>query len=396
MSLIKIPRNIFQTWSTKEMSNELTDLTNTWKEMNPNYAYFLFDDKDCEFFIQNNFENNVYQTYCRIIPGAFKADLWRYCVLYIYGGVYVDIDTICFNRIDDFLDDKIEFMTPIDLNNCPYYGKYNLFNCFVASVPKHPILLDCIKRVVYNVNNNIVPFSNLDFSGPGILGKAANVFIGNDENESFVDKEGDYGTIKFLKFEYGTEYVKDAFRNCILFQNKNGNKTIQNIYENEIKLTNNVNWGTCNNPIRAIGENVTIVSMFYNVREKERNCSNSSLNHSVNYYTNLAKEFILKLPYNLIIFTDDSNVINIINEERTQYKEKTFIVNKPFEETYYYRHLNVLSELQTKFIIHNGNIEHETPMYIILNNNKFFFMEKTPLNINPFNSSHFIMDGFWY
>jgi mannosyltransferase OCH1-like enzyme len=164
MSLIKIPRNIFQTWETKHFSSEFDILTQTWKYKNPNYAYFLFDSNDREDFIKKYFDENIYRAYCRIIPGAFKADLWRYCILFIYGGVYVDIDTICLNNIDSFLDKDIEFMTTIDLNNCPYYGTYNLSNAFIASIPRHPILMDCIKRIVYNIENNIIPFSNLDLT----------------------------------------------------------------------------------------------------------------------------------------------------------------------------------------------------------------------------------------
>lgn len=250
MKLTKIPRNIFQTWSTKNISDSFRELTQSWINNNKNYSYFLFDDKYCEDFIKKNFDENVFKAYCRIIPGAFKADLWRYCMLYIYGGVYADIDTICNGSIDDFLDENIEFMTPIDLNNCPYYGKYNLFNCFIASIPKHPILLDCINRIVHNVENNIVPFSNLDFSGPGILGKSTNLFLGLDENTSFIGKEGNINKIKLLKFECGTEYVKDLYTDKVLFQNKNGNSLIQEIYNNEIKQTNIIDWGTCKNPIK--------------------------------------------------------------------------------------------------------------------------------------------------
>lgn len=395
MKLTKIPRNIFQTWKTKDISDEFKSLIQTWKDNNPNYAYFLFDDNDCETFIKNKFEENVYKAYCRIIPGAFKADLWRYCVLYIYGGIYVDVDTICLNSIDNFINEDIEFMTPIDLNNCPYYGTYNLFNCFIASVPRHPILMDCIKRIVNNVENNFVPFSNLDFSGPGILGKSTNVFIGNNENETFIGKQGIYnGILKFLKFDYGTEYVKDIDNN-ILFQNKNGNKLVSEIYDNEIKKYDNVCWGTCKNPIKQLNNdnNNTIVTMFYKIREKEKNITGSKLNHSVNRYVELAKNFLLKLPYNLIIFTDDEEIINIINEERKPFIEKTLIINNLFEDTYYYKHLNKLKELQSKFHILNGHIEHETPMYIILNNNKFDFMEEA-IKLNPFNSSHFIWMDF--
>jgi hypothetical protein len=396
MNLIKIPRNIFQTWKSKNISEGFRFLTNSWRDNNPNYAYFLFDDNDCEEFIQKHFDKNVYNAYCRIIPGAFKADLWRYCVLYIYGGIYVDMDTICLNKIDDFLNGDIEFMTPIDLNNCPYYGKYNLFNCFIASIPGHPILMDCVRRIVYNVENNIIPFSNLDFSGPGILGKSTNIFMGHNENESFIQKEGIHNNIKLLKFEYGIEYIKDVDNNNILFQNKNGNKMITDIYDNEIKNINYVCWGTCKNPIKPIeseDNNCTIVTMFYKIREKENNISGSNLNHSVNRYIELSKQFLLKLPYNLIIFTDDEEIISIINEERKNYSEKTFIVNKPFENTYYYKDLDRLKQLQKEFTIVNGSLEHETPMYIILNNNKFCFINES-IELNPFKSSHFIWMDF--
>lgn len=394
MKLTKIPRNIFQTWSTKNISDNFRELTQSWINKNLNYSYFLFDDNDCEEFIKNNFNESIYKAYCRIIPGAFKADLWRYCILYIYGGFYIDIDTICNETFEDFLDESIEFITPIDLNNCPYYGTYNLFNCFIASVPKHPILLNCIDRIVYNVENNIVPFSNLDFSGPGILGKSTNLFLGLDENTSFIGKEGIHNKIKFLKFEFGTEYVKDSENNKILFQNKNGNSLIQEIYNNEFKNTNNIDWGTCKNPIKPVEEiQPTIVTMFYNIREKETNTSNSLLNHSTNRYIEFAKNFLLKLPYNLIIFTDIDELVDIVNKERSPYKNKTYIYNKKFEETYYYNHLDKLKILQTKYNIFNGHLEHETPMYIILNNNKFDFIQLA-IELNPFESKHFIWMDF--
>lgn len=286
-------------------------------------------------------------------------------------------------------------MTPIDLNNCPHYGTYNLFNSFIASIPNHPILMDCIKRIVYNIENNIVPFSNLDFSGPGILGKATNIFIGNNENESFIKKEEIFKNIKFLKFDYYNEYVIDIVTNNILFQNKNGNKIIENIYNKEKENIGHIDWAKCKNPIEPKDNNTnnTIVTMFYKIREKENNKSNCKLNHSPNEYIKFAKEFILKLPYNLIIFTDDEDIINLVTEERKEYIDKTRIINEAFEKTYYYKYLDRLQELQKIFKISNGNLEHETPMYIILNNNKFEFMEKA-IKLNPFNSSHFIWMDF--
>jgi len=389
MKLTKIPKNIFQTWSTKDTSLGFKLLTQSWLNLNPGYSYYFFDDNDCIEFIKNNFEKNVYDAYCRIIPGAFKADFWRYCVLYVYGGVYVDMDTICINQIDDFLNEYIEFMTPVDLNNRADYGKYNLFNCFIASVPKHPILLECIHKIVYHVENNIVPFSNLDFSGPGVLGKATNKYLGLPEESGFLGKEGIIKHVKLLKFEQGAEYVVDSFNQKRLFQNKNGSSVIKYIYTSEMGRVKHIDWGTCANPIKP-KSTASIVTMFYKIREKENNQSNSHLNHSVERYLNIAKEFILKLEYNLILFTDSPDIIEFVSNER---KDNIRIYNLPFEETYFYRHLDRLHELQGKFTIFNGNVEHETPMYIILNNNKFDFVERA-IELNPFKSSHFVWMDF--
>jgi len=256
-NLIKIPRNIFQTWTTKQLSSEFKKLSQSWINNNPNYAYFLYDDMDCDNFIKKHFDNKIYDAYCRIIPGAFKADLWRCCVLYIHGGIYVDMDTVCISSIDFFLTEDIEFMTPVDLNNNPHIGTHNLFNAFIASVPKHPILLDCINRIVYNVENNIIPFSNLDFAGPGVLGRSMNTYLNLEETSSFVKKEGINNNICLLHFDQRTEYVSNYFSNTplearVLFQNKNGNENIQQIYNEELKKTNHIDWGKCKNPIKPL------------------------------------------------------------------------------------------------------------------------------------------------
>jgi hypothetical protein len=133
----------------------------------------------------------------------------------------------------------------------------------------------------------------------------------------------------------------------------------------------------------------TIVTMFYEIRKMEN--SNVNDNRQKNKYLDLSKQFLLKLPYPLIIFTDENEteLIETIHTERVKYMERTKIINVNLENTYFYKHLNKIEELQKKFVIHNGDLKHETPLYIVLNNNKFFFLE-TAINENPFNSSHFI------
>jgi hypothetical protein len=138
----------------------------------------------------------------------------------------------------------------------------------------------------------------------------------------------------------------------------------------------------------------TIVTMFYDVRKMEN--SHADDNRQKNKYFELSKQFILKLPYPLIIFMDEDNnseFLNLIFTERGKYMDKTQIIKIKFQDTFFYKYLDRITELQNHFTIYNGDLKHETPLYIILNNNKFFFME-TAINENPFNSSHFIWCDF--
>ena len=83
---LDIPKKIFQTWEHNNIEPEFQDIINKWKEYNPEYEYIFHDAEQGLKFIQENFEKNVVNAYNKIIPGAYKCDLWRYCVLYIYGG----------------------------------------------------------------------------------------------------------------------------------------------------------------------------------------------------------------------------------------------------------------------------------------------------------------------
>jgi len=235
-----IPKKIFQTWTTHQISSELQSIIDTWKNINPEYEYKMYDNQESEHFIKEYFGDRIYNVYNKIVPGAFKADLWRYCILYKYGGVYVDIDTICLGKLDDFLQDY-EFVVPVDLNENVYEGKHNLFNTFIASEPMSNLLENCIKRILYAVENNIIPKSKLDFTGPGLLGRELNRILGLDETTSFVGKEGVFGDIHFLKFDKDTEFVKDT-NGRILFQNKNGNNGIKVVYEKDAIHSNNISY----------------------------------------------------------------------------------------------------------------------------------------------------------
>ena len=89
-----IPKIIHQTFETTHKPVGMAKACESWKVNNPDYKYIFYDAQQRIDFIKQNFQRPVLTAYSDIIPGAFKADLFRYCVLYIKGGIYADSDTI--------------------------------------------------------------------------------------------------------------------------------------------------------------------------------------------------------------------------------------------------------------------------------------------------------------
>jgi mannosyltransferase OCH1-like enzyme len=170
MSKRVIPLYIFQTFYTKQLSPEMQESTNKIKSTNPEFTYILADDNDCYEFIKNNFPPSVSDAYERLIPGAYKADLWRYCVLYIYGGIYLDIK---YRPINGFkfinLVDKEHYV--LDAPNGWSIHNYGIYNAFMVCKPLNIILLKCIEQIVKNVQNRFYGTSLLEPTGPLLLGK---------------------------------------------------------------------------------------------------------------------------------------------------------------------------------------------------------------------------------
>jgi len=160
----KIPLHIYQTWYTKQLPLKMQECVDTLKQLNPEFEHELFDDADCANFIKTNYDQDVYDAYNALIPGAYKADLWRYCILYKKGGIYLDIK---FCNINGF-----KF---IDLIDKDYYVRDlarsggGIYNALIISKPHNPKLLKCIKKIVENVQHKFYGRSSLEPTGPLLL-----------------------------------------------------------------------------------------------------------------------------------------------------------------------------------------------------------------------------------
>ena len=150
-----IPRVIYQTWSSKTLPPKMAACVDRLKQANPEFEHRLYDDADCRQFIQTHFEPEVLEAYNCLVPGAFKADLWRYCILYEKGGVYVDIKFQC--------EPGFSFEDILSKGENLYIREYNhkgtglyphiLYTGVIASKPKNPVFQKCIRQIVENCKN---------------------------------------------------------------------------------------------------------------------------------------------------------------------------------------------------------------------------------------------------
>ena len=198
-----IPKNIFQTFETHDLPYGMAKATESWKQKNKGYNYEFFDKNDRVKFIRDNFPNRVLDAYHKLIPGAFKADLWRLCILYVEGGVYADADTICETPLDNLIEPTDEFIITRD---DPMAIKW-LGNAFIAASAKHPYLEEAINRIVENAQRGEEMFY-LDYSGPALMGKAVNKVLGRDIESDF--ELGKHGGLKIMKHDFArTKYTYD-------------------------------------------------------------------------------------------------------------------------------------------------------------------------------------------
>jgi mannosyltransferase OCH1-like enzyme len=169
------------------------------KEANPEFKHMFFDDSNCRDFIKSHFSEEVLHAYDKLIPGAYKADLWRLCILFIKGGIYFDIKLVCVNSF-----------RLIELTEQNHFVKDRLpnsiFNTLMASQKGNMFLFKAIRRIVSNVQKKWYGSHALSPTGPLLLGDVA---IRNNFNGVNIDmehyKNGGYIIYK-NRFVISTEY----------------------------------------------------------------------------------------------------------------------------------------------------------------------------------------------
>ncbi len=184
-------------WTTHNIPHEITtsikDVSkmpkefHSWKERNPDWPIQRFDEKSMDAWLKSNLASTVLlEIYDRLPRRILKSDIFRYLMIFLNGGLYVDPDTSCIMPIAEWgqrgtTKDKTDFrilqlaakaqdMThanssqslPTAINEAPpaiivavetvttradREGGHLAQYAF-ASAPGHPIFLDLLQHIV--------------------------------------------------------------------------------------------------------------------------------------------------------------------------------------------------------------------------------------------------------
>ena len=262
----KIPKIIIQT-SNYNMNKSLQhyNAITSIIEMNPEYEYKFFNDNEARDFIINNFKENILYdnidddvnnenctksteqdnltekkyflhdiivAYDQLIPGSYRADLFRYCYLYINGGCYIDCKIIMKKPLNKIInkDDSLVVCTENDI----------FYNGIIFTEKNNILIYNCIKNCVSNILNNKNGDNPHDVTGN-------NIFYNNLKNDENISK-------KLVKREKSIFFIND--------NNKNEDTILFRTEYNDYSLENNNNFRSLWNDKKYLFKNSLLIENY--------------------------------------------------------------------------------------------------------------------------------------
>jgi mannosyltransferase OCH1-like enzyme len=238
-----IPKRIYQTWKTKNLPWGIKNVITNMMELNPSYSHYLYDDDEIDKFVLENYPGEIAECFNKLNIGASRADLWRYLILYKYGGVYLDIDAAILKPLDTLIrrDDTAIITREI------FEG---LFNQWILIFKKgHLLLKEIISQCVHNIKNKS---SNniLHLTGSTVITGIINKFLSSPKlyinvwntSDDILEQEFNnddceykcrfYGVDMGEYATYHSQYYEQLYINNIQWEEE---QKISSIFKGEIK-----------------------------------------------------------------------------------------------------------------------------------------------------------------
>lgn len=225
----RIPNIIIQTYKTTQLAGRMFNNVSLLTSYNPEFVYHYFDDAQClEFIVEHFGKTNIYDAYNSVLPGAFKADIFRLCVLYVYGGFYVDISmdaTVSECTLLSLLQ-QVPSETDMIIVRDLHQDKFAIYQAFIGTIAKNETVMYILQGIALRVLKQERPTetdisSRLFFyTGPFAFGHFLNEYWGRPMKSPF-----DIGYVKDKKtliLEFNSDKTVRAPNGKVVIGNKYG------------------------------------------------------------------------------------------------------------------------------------------------------------------------------
>ena len=150
-----VPQNIFAVNRDGIFSEPLQNLA----KVNTAFTFYGLSDRGARDFIEKNCGLEYAQAYDCFNPPAYRADLFRFCALWSFGGIYFDSDMIPTLGIEQLYDACSDVTAGADLFD-------GIQTKIIASRKKNPHIKCALDKILSHVKNRFYGSGDLEISGP--------------------------------------------------------------------------------------------------------------------------------------------------------------------------------------------------------------------------------------
>jgi len=163
-----IPFILHEFWHSRRMPYHMSEVVKKHIEMNPEFEVYIYSEAEAVSFLKEHFGRDVLDAYYSFKPSAFRSDLFRYCVLYVKGGIYLDTKIDFSVPLKDLIYDSKPLLVGTVDKWCNGKG---VANGFMIAPPKSDLMANLIEEIVNASEARLYNVNELDVTGPCMIGR---------------------------------------------------------------------------------------------------------------------------------------------------------------------------------------------------------------------------------
>jgi len=159
-----MPRQVHITYGSRILPHHKL-LEAAWS---PQYTFHYYNDTEAKEYMRTRCPQYA-DAYDCMVPGAYKSDIFRYCVLYNEGGMYLDNDLVVLVMPNEMFNEScpgVYLLPEYSLNSGL---DVRIWTGMIMSSSQEPLWQCMLDEININVANRFYGSNPVDVTGPGLL-----------------------------------------------------------------------------------------------------------------------------------------------------------------------------------------------------------------------------------